>query len=118
MAELIIENNNQKITIKLMQAVSFYERMYGLMFQDDVKPLLFIQKLPWRFYGIIHTFFMNETIDIIYISEDNKINETITLKPYRFYVPRRGNIKYIIELPENTLKKYDITLNSKLKVVI
>lgn len=118
MAELIIENNNQKTTIKLMMAVSFYERMSGLMFQEDIKPLLFIQKISWRFYGIIHTFFMNETIDIIYINEDNKINETTIIKPYRFYVPRLGNIKYIIELPQDSLKQYDITLNTKLKVVI
>lgn len=74
----------------------------GLMFQTNITPLLFILKRPQRI--TIHTFFMLKTIDIIYLDENKKVLETITLKPWRWNKPRE-KVKYIIEVPEGTIKR-------------
>lgn len=118
MYELIIYNNkNEQKHIKLKHALNFYQRLMGLMFKNTIKPLLFIQKTPKRYFSSIHTFFMKKTIDILYISEDNKILEYVTLSPWKIYTPKNNQTKYIIELPKNTLKKNKITTNTTIEVV-
>lgn len=118
MYELVIYNNKigQK-HIKLEYASNFYKRLIGLMFKNKIKPLLFIQKTSKRQFSSIHTFFMKKTIDILYISKDNKILEYVTLPPWKMYTPKNNQIKYIIELPKNTLKKNKITTNTTIEVV-
>lgn len=118
MYELVIYNNkNGQKHIKLEYASNFYKRLIGLMFKNTIKPLLFIQKTSKRHFSSIHTFFMKKTIDILYIREDNKILEYVTLPPWKIYTPKNNQTKYIIELPKNTLKKNKITTNTTIEVV-
>ncbi len=117
MYELIIYTKNNKQIIKLEYASDFIKRLKGLMGKEKIKPLLFIQPYTNRYLSTIHTFFMKKTIDIIYISQENMINETKTLKPWRIYIPKKNKIKYIIELPQNTLKQNNIENNTRIKIV-
>lgn len=117
MYELIIFNKN-KTTIKLKYAKTFTQRLRGLMLKHDIKPILFIQSKLGRYNASIHTHFMLKTIDIIFINKNNIIKETVTLKPWKIYIPKTTDIKYIIELPKNTIQKQDITTNTKIELVI
>lgn len=118
MYKIIINNkNNEQIIIKTNYASSYVKRMKGLMFQENITPLLFKQKNSNKYLSAIHTMFMKKTIDILYINTEDKIEEMITLQPWKIHIPNKSNTKYIIELPENTIKKNNITLNNKIKVV-
>ena len=59
---------------------------------------------------------MKVTIDLIFVNEKNEVQELKTLVPWKLYIPKNGYIKYIIELPENSIKKYG--LEKGVKVVI
>jgi uncharacterized membrane protein (UPF0127 family) len=59
---------------------------------------------------------MKVPIDIIYVNEKNEIQELKKLVPWKLYIPKNGYIKYIIELPENSIKKYE--LEKGIKVVV
>jgi uncharacterized membrane protein (UPF0127 family) len=59
---------------------------------------------------------MKTKIDVIYINSEMKIQELVELEQWKLYIPKNGEIKYIIELPENSIQKYG--LNNYSKIVI
>lgn len=118
MYKLIIYNRNSKQKqLKLAYASNFIQRLKGLMFKNITYSLLYIQQKPQYYLATIHTFFMKKTIDVIYINTNNEICETTTIKPWKIHIPQKNQIKYIIELPKNTIKNNNITTNTTIKVV-
>lgn len=119
MCEIIIlnEKNEQKYKIKnLSYADTYPQRLIGLMGKNKFNGLIFKQKHPDKINGSIHTSFMKTPIDILYINKEKKIQETITLTPWKLYIPKKGNIKYIIELPEKSILKYELQIGDKVVV--
>ena len=113
----INKNTKQKYIIKnISYANTFKKRLLGLMGKTNFDGLMFKQKYENRFYSSIHTCFMKVPIDIIYVNEKNEIQELKKLVPWKLYIPKNGYIKYIIELPENSIKKYE--LEKGIKVVV
>lgn len=113
----INKNTKQKYIIKnISYANTFKKRLLGLMGKTNFEGLMFKQKYENRFYSSIHTCFMKVPIDIIYVNEKNEIQELKKLEPWKIYIPKNGYIKYIIELPENSMKKYE--LEKGVKVVV
>ncbi|WP_292472849.1 DUF192 domain-containing protein [Methanosphaera sp.] len=113
----INKNTKQKYKIKnISYANTFKKRLLGLMGKTIFDGLMFKQKYENRFYSSIHTCFMKVPIDIIYVNEKNEIQELKKLEPWKIYIPKNGYIKYIIELPENSMKKYE--LEKGVKVVV
>lgn len=106
---------NEKYII-LECASSFLKKLMGLMGQKKFNGLIFKQKYTNRYLSSIHTCFMRKTIDLIYINQEMYVQEITTLKPWNIYLPKKGNIKYIIELPKGSINKYDISLNTKVSV--
>ena len=97
--------NNKKI-IKLNIADNFFTRIKGLMFKKNIKQGLLINPC-----NSVHTFFMREKIDVLYIEKNGKIIDMIhQMKPNRI-----GKInftaRYVIELPSTTLVKNNIKIN-------
>ncbi|RAP48283.1 MAG: hypothetical protein BZ136_05105 [Methanosphaera sp. rholeuAM74] len=103
-------------TIKADYADTYTKRLKGLMLQNTIKPLLYKQKNPHKIYATIHTLFMKKTIDIIYINQKNQITETTTLKPWKIHIPKNNDTKYIIELPQNTIKTMNIKKHNQTKI--
>lgn len=111
------ENNEQKTKIaNVSYADSFLKRFKGLMRKSNFNGLIFKQRYPDKYSGSIHTCFMKVPIDIIYISSNMIIQEIITLHPWKVYIPKNENIKYIIELPEKSMKLHDIKLGDKIVI--
>ena len=109
---IINKNYEQKYKIKNIPiANSFMKRFLGLMGKNKFSGLIFKQKHTDKYSNSIHTCFMKAPIDIIYINNEMKIQEITTLKPWKLYIPKKGNIKYIIELPENSVNKHHIKLD-------
>lgn len=115
--KFIDEKNKQKhIVANISFADTFEKRLIGLMWKRNFNGLIFKQKYSNKFYASIHTCFMKVTIDLIFVNEKNEVQELKTLVPWKLYIPKNGYIKYIIELPENSIKKYG--LEKGVKVVI
>lgn len=113
----INKNTKQKYKIKnISYANTFKKRLLGLMGKTNFDGLMFKQKYENRFYSSIHTCFMKVPIDIIYVNEKNEIQELKKLAPWKIYIPKNGYIKYIIELPENSINQYK--LEKGVRVVI
>ncbi len=113
----INNKTKQKHTISnIPLADNFLKRLLGLMGKENFNGMIFKQKDHGRLNASIHTCFMKKTIDIIYINRDMLIEEIVTLPPWKLYIPKNGYIKYIIELPENNAKKYDLQHNSKVVI--
>ncbi len=103
--------------INIHCADNFMKKLLGLMGQKNFNGLIFKQKSKSRYFSSVHTSFMITGIDILYINDKNEIQELITLKPWKLYIPRKGYIKYIIELPENSIKKYHLETGVKVGII-
>ncbi|WP_455645755.1 DUF192 domain-containing protein [Methanosphaera sp.] len=114
---LIKTKNDKQSIIKVDYANTFMKRFKGLMFKDEITPLLFKQDNENKFLATIHTLFMKKTIAIIYVNTHDEIQEIITLKPWKIYTPQKSGIKYIIEVSENTIKENNIEITNKIKVL-
>lgn len=114
MYKLIIDNEN---CIKVKYAKSFMDRFIGLMGKRDFDGLLFKQKYQNRYLSSIHTHFMRVPIDVIYLNDKLEVTQLVTLKPWKYFIPKQNNTLYIIELPIMTIKKNNITLNSKIELI-
>lgn len=116
--KIIIINKNNKQCLTVKHASNFIKRLKGLINKTEIKQgLIFIQKNKTsRYLASIHTHFMKETIDIIFLDNNKKIQDITTLKPWKIYTPKKGNIKYILELPQNTIKNNNITNNTIIEI--
>ena len=108
------KNNKQKHTIKCVPyANTFKKRLIGLIGKNNFNGLIFKQKYSNRINASIHTCFMKQPIDIIYINHEMQIKEITTLKPWKIYIPKKGYIEYIIELPEKSIIKNKLKIGDK-----
>lgn len=99
--------DNQEI-IEVKFADTTFSRMKGLMGKKNIDFALFFNKC-----NNIHTFFMKEPIDVIYIDKNSIIvGIENPIVPWRI-----GKIvfkaKSLIELPKNTINKYNINIGQK-----
>ncbi|MGB8232683.1 MAG: DUF192 domain-containing protein [Methanobacterium sp.] len=104
-------NNLGKIDL----ADSFLPRFMGLMLRKDPEKGL-ILKLPSsrsRRGSSIHMFFMRFPLDIIFLDEDKKIVDMVSIKPWKTYTPKAPS-KYVIELEEGSISKYKLEIGHEM----
>ena len=75
--------------IKIILANTFYKRFKGLMLKKDFKDGLLFTNLT---DSSIHTLFMRFEIDIYFLDENRTIFEKTSLKPWKFYKPKKLNL--------------------------
>ncbi|RAP52200.1 MAG: hypothetical protein BZ138_03555 [Methanosphaera sp. rholeuAM270] len=115
--EIIKRKNQQRYKIENIDyADTFYKRLVGLIGKKKINGLIFKQKHHNPLSGSIHTCFMKIPIDIIYINNNMKIQESTTLAPWKLHIPQKGNIKYIIELPEKSIEKNNIEIGDTIQI--
>lgn len=97
---ILNKTNNELINIKIACADNFFKRFKGLMFKKDIDfGLLFTKFID----STIHTSFMRFEIDVYFLDENKVIFEKTTLKPWKFYKPKK-QAKYILETKKDLLK--------------
>lgn len=94
--------------INLKYANTFQLRLCGLMGKRNIN------------YGIIfpncnsiHTFFMKEEIDILMLDENYQIKKIYISFPKNHLLYKK-NIKYVVELPKNSIK--NLKVNDYIKI--
>jgi len=101
----MIKNKSKKTIIskKYCLCKSNASKARGLMFRIKPKPLIFVfekEKIV-----SLHMMFVFFPIDVVYLNKNKKVVEIKSnFRPFRLYSPKK-NAMYVIELPENTIKK-------------
>lgn len=91
--------------IKINEALSFKERLYGLMGKNDISYGMLFPKC-----NSIHTFFMKEAIDVVGLNEANEIVfiERNLDKNKIVKIHRQAKKTSILELPKNTSRSLNL----------
>jgi uncharacterized membrane protein (UPF0127 family) len=103
--KIINSRNNITIATNISLAKTFSERMRGLI---GTKSLALEHALIISQCNSVHTCFMKYPIDVLFCDKNNvvvKMSEH--LGKWKFTVPCY-HAAYVIELPEQSIKKYDI----------
>ncbi|MBS3170392.1 DUF192 domain-containing protein [Candidatus Woesearchaeota archaeon] len=93
--------NNQIIQAKLCNNI--LTRSLGLLFTYK-KSALLVSRRESKIETSIHTFFMLNSIDVIWLDKHKNILEIKTMKPFQHHIPK-FKAKYVLEIPSNTIKK-------------
>lgn len=86
--------------LDIIYADSFFKRFKGLMGKKDINYALVFTNLK---DSAIHTHFMRFEIDVYFLDENKVVFEKVTLKPWKFYRPKK-QAKYILETKKDALK--------------
>jgi uncharacterized membrane protein (UPF0127 family) len=86
--------------MKIILADTFFKRFMGLMCKKDIEDGLLFTNLT---DSSIHTMFMRFEIDVYFLDENKIIYDKVTLKPWKFYKPKK-QARYILETKKNKLK--------------
>ena len=111
------KNSGEKI-VKIKIANSFFKRFLGLMFKSRCDyPLLFEipQSIKIKERSSIHSLFMRFELTLVFIDDYNLIYEIANLKPWRYYIPKKG-AKYIIEFDKNEFENYDLKIGDEIEL--
>ncbi|MCA1030984.1 DUF192 domain-containing protein [Bacillus timonensis] len=113
MVRIVNQENGMVLAKHVIFAYSFHKRLLGLMFTKTFPPGSAIHIKPCR---SIHTFFMNYSIDVLYLSEEMEVLAVDEdLKPGKIgqaYV----NVKSVIELPVGSIKRTSTMIGHKVKI--
>ena len=116
--KILYNKNSDKKIAKIKIANSFFKRFLGLMFKARCDyPLLFEipQNIKIKERSSIHSLFMRFELTLVFIDDDNLIYEIANLKPWKYYVPKKG-AKYIIEFDKNEFGNYDLKIGDEIEL--
>ncbi|MFZ3577022.1 DUF192 domain-containing protein [Virgibacillus sp. DJP39] len=113
--KLVNLSNEEEIAVNVNQAYSFFKRLRGLMFTDKLDLGTGMHIKPCQ---SVHTFFMNYSIDIIYLNAANivvAIDEALT--------PGKVGSRYadavsVIELPAGTVSHTRTEIGNEVEFVL
>jgi len=107
--KLYYQNKPISESVRLLK--SLFTQAHGLMFRKTVpKPYIFV--FNKEKYEALHMFCVFTPIDALFLNKNKEIIEIKeNLKPFSHHFPKKKS-KYIIELAPNSVKKYNIKLNT------
>ncbi len=106
-------SNGTEIANEITKAHHFFKRLKGLMFSNSLPEGHGLHIQPCR---SIHTFFMNYSIDVLYLNKELEIvglDEAIKPSTRGKYYK---NGYSVLELPEGTIQKSETKIGHKIKL--
>lgn len=97
---ILNKTSDELLTIRIMYADNFFKRFKGLMLKKDIDFALLFTNLK---DSSIHTSFMRFDIDVYFLDKNKVIFEKTSLKPWKFYKPKK-KASYILEVKKDMLK--------------
>ena len=112
----IITNATKKKSIKakLETADTNFKKVRGLMFRDEIVPILFV----FGYNGIfsIHSYFVKKEFDAVYLAADGKVNELFRrIPPNTALVSPKKKSSFLLELPVEMTDKLCIEVGDVLR---
>jgi len=113
------KTRRKEIIGRVKKADSFWQKFKGLMFKRKGNynyALIFDFGAEKRIEASIHMLFVFFPIDLVYLNKEKKVVELKHgIKPWSLnYTPKR-EARYLVELPEGTIKKEKIGLKDELR---
>ncbi|MBQ2654260.1 MAG: DUF192 domain-containing protein [Methanobrevibacter sp.] len=96
---ILNKTTNELINVKITCADNFLKRFKGLMGKKDIDFAMIFSNLK---DSSIHTSFMRLEIDVYFLDENGIVFEKVSLKPWKFYRPKK-HAKYILEAKKDSL---------------
>lgn len=112
--KLINKTSNTVISENLMVADTYFKRLKGLMFTKELPYENALYIVPCN---EIHTFFMNYSIDVLYLDANNNILSIDEKLQPRKIGKRVKNTVSVIELPSGKIKKADIKVGQMIAFI-
>ena len=97
---ILNKTTQERFNIKIICANTFFKRFKGLMGKKNIDFAMLFTDLK---DSSIHTHFMRFEIDIYFLDENKVVIDKVTLKPWKFYKPKK-QAKYILETKKDMLK--------------
>ena len=97
---ILNKTTNELLKVKIICANNFFKRFKGLMLKKDIDCAMLFTNLT---DSSIHTLFMKFEIDVYFLDKNKIVFEKTTLKPWKFYKPKKP-AKYIMETKKDFLK--------------
>jgi len=75
-----------------------------------------ILKLPSsrsRQGSAIHMFFMRFPLDIVFLDDDKKVVDMVSIRPWKTYTPK-SPAKYVLELEEGSINNYKLEIGDEM----
>ncbi len=92
---------------KLSEAKFLGKFTFGLMFRK-VQPVVLETFSPTISNSTLHTCFVREPIDIIWIKDKNIVSLKRKVKPFTFKIAPKKSAQYVIEAPAGFIKKHKL----------
>jgi hypothetical protein len=109
---LVNKTNNEVISENLMTADSFFKRLKGLMFTKELPEEDALHIIPCN---EIHMFFMNYSIDVLYLDRDRKIvHMDEGMQPGKIGKIVKNAVS-VIELPDGKIKTKSLEIGQMLE---
>ena len=112
---MIIKRGNKKLAEgKYLGKFSF-----GLIFKKKLKHEAYIlealKESVW--YSTLHTFFVFQNLDIVWLNKDYKIVDMLEAAPrFKWSLAPKEKAKYVIEASDGFIKKHRLKNGQKLKI--
>jgi uncharacterized protein len=111
---LMNKSSNTVISENLIMADTFFKRLKGLMFTKDLTAQDALHIIPCN---EIHTFFMNYSIDVLYLDKDkNILHMDEEMEPGKIGKKVKNAIS-VVELTSGRIKAADLKLGQAVEFV-
>lgn len=108
-------NNNKTIVNKKKVLTNVFSQGIGLMFHKKINNIGYVFRFNKEKLVPLTMFFVFFSIDVLFLDKDKKVVEIKeNLKPFSNYIPKK-RAKYVIELPQNTIREKQINIGNKLE---
>lgn len=111
---LINKTTNTIISENVIVANSFFKRLKGLMFTKDLSYESAMHIIPCN---EIHTFFMNYSIDVLYLDRNNTIvamDEDLKPRKVGKFIK---NAKSVVEIPSGKIRNLNLKIGQSLEFI-
>lgn len=113
--KLVNLSNDKVIAEKINQAYGFLKRLRGLMFTDKLDSGTGLHIKPCQ---SVHTFFMNYSIDIIYLNETDLVVAIDEALAAGKTGSRYADAVSVVELPAGTIEQTGTKVGNKLEFIL
>lgn len=108
---LLNKSRGKKVMERVRLAESFFSKMRGLMFERKKNfdyALVMVLESETRARASLHMLFVFFPITVLFVNEKKVVVEKALLKPFQLnYTPKR-KCCYVIELPEEKFREFEI----------